>query len=156
LDVALTITPDVVLANDNNAGQVVVSGTVAGVEALMAAVKCKKAVPLKVSGAFHSPLMADAAQQFQTVLDAVNFLPAQVAVLSNVDPTPSQDAAVLKARLAQQMTGSVRWRELTLALPDCGVTHVMEVGPGKVLAGIMKRTCGDLSYGLVGSAADLA
>ncbi len=156
LEAALATIADVVLANDNNAGQVVVSGTAAGVDALIAAVPSKKAVKLNVSGAFHSPLMDGAASQFQAVLDAVPFQPAQVAVLSNVDPTPSQDAAVLKARLTQQMTGSVRWRELTLALPTLDVTQVLEVGPGKVLAGIMKRTCGDLSYALIGSLADLA
>jgi [acyl-carrier-protein] S-malonyltransferase len=156
LEAALDTIADVVLANDNNAGQVVVSGTAAGVDALMAAVQSKKAVKLNVSGAFHSPLMNGAARQFAAVLDAVTFQPAQVAVLSNVDPTPSQDAAVLKTRLTQQMTGSVRWRELTLALPGLDVTQVLEVGPGKVLAGIMKRTCGDLSYVLIGSLADLA
>ncbi len=155
LATALAEHADAVLANDNNAGQVVISGTPTAVEAVMAQVKCKKAVKLNVSGAFHSPLMATAAADFQTVLEAVEFADAAVPVLSNVEPTPSRDAAILKLRLAQQMTGAVRWRELTLNLPEHGVSHVSEVGPGKVLVGIMKRTCPDLTYAVVGTLADL-
>ncbi|MFM2432183.1 MAG: hypothetical protein RLZZ511_3397 [Cyanobacteriota bacterium] len=155
LDAVLAATPDAVLANDNNAGQVVISGTPEAVQAVMAQVKCKKAVPLKVSGAFHSPLMAEAAAAFEAVLAAVRFQTAQVPVLSNVDPTPSQDAAVLHQRLAAQMTGGVRWRELSLNLPECGVTQVLEVGPGKVLIGIMKRTV-ELTYATCGNVDDLA
>jgi [acyl-carrier-protein] S-malonyltransferase len=155
LETALSQTTEAVLANDNNAGQVVISGTPTAVSEIMAQVKCKKAVPLKVSGAFHSPLMGDAALAFQQVLEAVEFQTAIVPVLSNVDPTPSQDATVIKQRLAAQMTGSVRWRELTLNLPEQGVSTVMEVGPGKVLVGIMKRTVADLAYRNCGTIADL-
>jgi [acyl-carrier-protein] S-malonyltransferase len=156
LETALSQTTEAVLANDNNAGQVVISGTPTAVSEIMAQVKCKKAVPLKVSGAFHSPLMGDAALAFQQVLEAVEFQTAIVPILSNVDPTPSQDATVIKQRLAAQMTGSVRWRELTLNLPEQGVSTVMEVGPGKVLVGIMKRTVADLAYRNCGTIADLA
>lgn len=141
LQEAIAQTPGVVLANDNNSAQVVISGTPAGVEAVMDAVKCKRAVKLNVGGAFHSPLMAPAAEEFQQVLDAVQFKDAQVPVLSNVEPTPATDAATLKDRLSRQMTGSVRWREITLQLPQVGVEQVIEIGPGKVLTGIMKRTC---------------
>ncbi len=155
LETALSQTTEAVLANDNNAGQVVISGTPTAVSEIMAQVKCKKAVPLKVSGAFHSPLMGDAAAAFHTVLAGVEFQSAIVPVLSNVDPTPSQDATVIKQRLAAQMTGSVRWRELTLNLPEHGVSRVVEVGPGKVLVGIMKRTVADLNYANCGTIADL-
>lgn len=155
LEQQLAQTPDVVLANDNNAGQVVISGKVEAVEAVMANVKSKRAVKLNVSGAFHSPMMAAAAEQFQQLLDQVEFRPAQVPVLSNVDPTPAVDAAVLKTRLSQQMTGPVRWREITLHLPEASVSRVVEVGPGKVLTGIMKRTSPELALENVTSAADL-
>jgi [acyl-carrier-protein] S-malonyltransferase len=144
LEATLAQIPDAVLANDNNAGQVVISGTPAAVEAVLAQVKAKKAIKLNVSGAFHSPLMADAAQQFQPILDAVVFADAQMPVLSNVDPTPTTAAADLKDRLNRQMTGSVRWREISLQMPAVGVDQVIEVGPGKVLTGIIKRTCPDL------------
>ena len=155
LEQQIAQTPDVVLANDNNAGQVVISGTTESVEAVLANVKSKRAVKLNVSGAFHSPLMAEAAAQFQEILNTIDFQPAQVPVLSNVEPTPAIDAATLKDRLIRQMTGSVRWREISLALPEAGVDRVIEVGPGKVLAGIMKRTCPDLGLENVSSLADV-
>jgi [acyl-carrier-protein] S-malonyltransferase len=155
LATALAANPDVVLANDNNSGQVVISGTPEAVEATIANVKCKKAVKLNVSGAFHSPLMADPAEQFAKLLETVTFEDAQVPVLSNVDPRPATDGMVIKHRLAEQMTGSVRWREITLSLPGLGVDRVVEVGPGKVLVGIMKRTCGDLTYENHGNASTL-
>ena len=149
-------TPDVVLANDNNAGQVVISGTVEAVETVLNTVKAKRAVKLNVSGAFHSPLMAEAAAEFQTVLDQVAFNPAKVPILSNVDPTPTTDAALLKQRLIQQMTGSVRWREISLQLPKSGIETVVEVGPGKVLTGLIKRTCPDLVLKNVSSLAEIS
>ena len=156
LEMAIEQTPDVVLANDNNAGQVVISGTPKAVEAILSQVKSKRAVRLNVSGAFHSPLMADAAAQFKTILDAVPFESAQIPVLSNVDPTPSTDPAVLKDRLNRQMMGTVRWREISLQLPQEGVDRVVEVGPGKVLTGIIKRTCPDLVLKTIGSLAELS
>lgn len=137
-------TPDVVLANDNSAAQVVISGTIEAVESILSTVKAKRAVKLNVSGAFHSPLMADAAAEFQTELDAVTFSPATVPVLSNVDPTPATDAVLLKQRLIQQMTGSVRWQEISLQLPKLGIETAIEIGPGKVLTGLIKRICPDL------------
>ncbi len=156
LEMAIEQTPNVVLANDNNAGQVVISGAPEAVETILNQVKSKRAVRLNVSGAFHSPLMADAAAQFKTVLDAVPFESAQIPVLSNVDPTPSTDPAVLKDRLNRQMTGTVRWREISLQLPQEGVDRVVEVGPGKVLTGIIKRTCPDLVLKTIGSHAELS
>jgi [acyl-carrier-protein] S-malonyltransferase len=155
LEQCILNTPDVVLANDNNAGQVVVSGTPAAVETVLSQVKAKRAVKLNVSGAFHSPLMAAAAIEFQSVLAEVNFNPARVPVLSNVEPEPTTDPALLKDRLARQMTGSVRWREISLALPEAGIETVVEIGPGKVLTGLIKRTCPNLTLQNVSSVADL-
>jgi [acyl-carrier-protein] S-malonyltransferase len=155
LEQQLQHTPDVVLANDNNAGQVVISGTPAAVETVLSQVKAKRAVKLNVSGAFHSPLMAPAAAAFQAALDEIVFNAAQVPVLSNVDPTPSVDAAVLKTRLSQQMTSSVRWREISLRLPEEGVSRVVEIGPGKVLTGVIKRTCPSLTLENISSVAEL-
>jgi [acyl-carrier-protein] S-malonyltransferase len=145
LEQQIAQTPDVVLANDNNSGQVVISGTVAAVDMILVTVKAKRAVKLNVSGAFHSPLMAGAAVEFQEMLDQVEFRPATVPVLSNVDPTPATSASVLKERLSQQMTGAVRWREISLQLPLEGIERVIEIGPSKVLTGIIKRTCPELT-----------
>lgn len=156
LEQAIAHTTDVVLANDNNEGQVVVSGTPEGVDALLATVKSKRAVKLNVSGAFHSPLMAAAAAEFEQVLNTVDFQDAQVPVLSNVEPSPTTAAVTLKDRLRRQMTGSVRWREITLQLSNQGIERVVEVGPGKVLLGIMKRACAEMDLVAVGSAAEAA
>ncbi|MGG6295437.1 ACP S-malonyltransferase [Leptolyngbya sp. AN02str] len=155
LDTKLAETPNVVLANDNNAGQVVISGTPEAVDAVLGSVKAKRGVKLNVSGAFHSPLMANAAAEFQSVLETIDFQTAQVPVLSNVDPTPATDSATLKDRLVRQMTGSVRWREISLNLPQAGVERVIEVGPGKVLTGLIKRTCPDIALENVSTLADV-
>ncbi|MBD1927758.1 ACP S-malonyltransferase [Trichocoleus sp. FACHB-90] len=148
-------TPDVVIANDNSSAQVVISGTVEATEALLSQVKAKRIVRLNVSGAFHSPLMAQAAAEFQQVLESVPFNSAQVPVLSNVEPIPAVDADVLKDRLIRQMTGSVRWREISLQLPLEGISRVVEIGPGKVLTGLIKRTCPDVILQNVGNVAEL-
>ncbi|MFB2970942.1 ACP S-malonyltransferase [Aerosakkonema sp. BLCC-F183] len=147
--------PDVVLANDNSAAQVVISGTPAAVEALLSQVKAKRAVKLNVSGAFHSPLMAAPAAEFEKVLESVDFTDAKVPVLSNVDPTPAVAGTQLKQRLSQQMTGSVRWQEISLALPPEGIDRVVEIGPGKVLTGLIKRTCPDIALQNVSNLTEL-
>ncbi|MDJ1180056.1 ACP S-malonyltransferase [Roseofilum sp. BLCC_M91] len=145
LQEVLAKTPDVVLANDNSAMQVVISGKPEAVEQVMAQIKVKKAVALPVSGAFHSPFMEEASQKFQAVLETASFSPGQVPVLSNVDPSPTTDASTLKTRLLEQMTGSVRWRETCLKLVDEGIEKVVEIGPGNVLTGLVKRTCPGLA-----------
>ncbi|MDJ1171466.1 ACP S-malonyltransferase [Roseofilum sp. BLCC_M154] len=145
LQEALEKTPDVVLANDNSAMQVVISGKPEAVEQVMGQIKVKKAVALPVSGAFHSPFMEEASQKFQAVLETASFAEAKVPVLSNVDPSPSTDSHTLKNRLLEQMTGSVRWRETCLKLVDEGIEKVVEIGPGNVLTGLVKRTCPGLA-----------
>jgi [acyl-carrier-protein] S-malonyltransferase len=155
LEKVIAQTPDVVIANDNSSAQVVISGTTEAVQAVMTQVKAKRAVPLKVSGAFHSHLIAPAAAEFQDILESVEFQPAIVPVVSNVEPIPSIDAGILKQRLNKQMTGSVRWREICLQLPVNGIERVMEIGPGKVLTGLIKRNSPDLILENIQSAANL-
>lgn len=148
-------TSGVVIANDNHADQVVISGTSEAVEALIRKVKVKRAIPLNVSGAFHSPIVATAAAEFEQVLEPVVFQPSQVPVLTNVDPTPAIAPDILKQRLIQQMTGPVRWREISLRFVEEGIEKVVEIGPGKVLTKLIKRTCPDLALENVGSFAEL-
>jgi len=155
LEKVIAETPDVVVANDNSPAQVVISGTDEAVQTVMSQVKAKRAIPLKVSGAFHSHLVAAAAAEFQDILQSVEFQPAVVPVLSNIEPIPSIDAEILKQRLNQQMTGSVRWREISLQLPANGIEQVIEIGPGKVLTGLIKRTSPDLILKNINTAADL-
>ena len=155
LEAVLAQTPDAVLANDNSPGQVVISGTPEAVRAVMSQVKVKRAIPLRTSGAFHSPFMAAAAAEFQDILELVEFQPVVVPVMSNVDPMPSTDTNILKQRLSQQMTGSVRWREISLQLPTQGIEEVVEIGPGNVLTNLIKRTTPDLTLKNVRNAAEL-
>lgn len=122
---ALNNTTDVVLANDNSEAQVVISGTPEAVEDILSKVKAKRAMTLNVSGAFHSPLMQEAADRFLTVLDAVSFNEAKIPVISNVYPTPTTERQELKRRLVQQMTGSVRWRETMLQFSQEEVTNLI-------------------------------
>lgn len=155
LETAIANLPDVVIANDNSDQQVVVSGTPKAVEQLCSQVKAKRAVPLKVSGAFHSPLMAEAAAQFQQLLKSSDFAESKIPVLSNVDPTPATSGTLLKDRLIKQMTGSVRWREIMLALSQADIIHTVEVGPGKVLAGLIKRACQGIEVSNVNGLANI-
>ena len=151
LETAIAQTENVVIANDNSEGQVVISGEPNAVDRVVEEVKAKKVVPLKVSGAFHSPLMATAAEEFAQLLDNANFNTATIPVLANVNPIPTTDPEEIKIRLKQQMTGGVRWREIMLQLPSESVSAVIEVGPGKVLSGLLKRAVKGLSLSQAGT-----
>ncbi len=155
LEDAIAATEGVVLANDNSAAQAVISGTILGIAEVVGKIKLKRAIPLKVSGAFHSPMMATAATEFSKLLAPITFYDAKIPVLSNVSPLPATDGAELKSRLDRQITGSVRWREISLQLPELGITQAIEVGPGKVLGGLIKRTCEGISVVCMGTRSDL-
>jgi [acyl-carrier-protein] S-malonyltransferase len=148
-------TEGVVIANDNSSAQVVISGTPEAVAAVSSQLRCKRALPLPVSGAFHSPFMATAAAAFATELEAIPFADANVPVLSNTDPSPAQAGATLKARLITQMTSGVRWRETMDQLEANGIDTSVEIGPGNVLSGLIKRACPSLSTAQISGAADL-
>ena len=148
-------TEGVVIANDNSDAQVVISGSPEAVAAVSSQLSCKRAIPLPVSGAFHSPFMAEAAAAFAQVLETVPFAQAQVPVLSNTDPSPSTDGATLKARLSSQMTSGVRWRETMQRLVAEDITVAVEIGPGNVLSGLIKRSCPGITTAQIAGAADL-
>lgn len=148
-------TEGVVIANDNSEGQVVLSGSPEAVNAVSTALSSKRSIPLAVSGAFHSPFMAEAAAAFATDLEAVPFAEASIPVLSNTDPSPSTDAGLLKQRLLLQMTSGVRWRETMQQFGSAGIDEAVEIGPGNVLSGLIKRGCPGLRIRQVASATDL-
>jgi [acyl-carrier-protein] S-malonyltransferase len=148
-------TEGVVIANDNSDAQVVISGSPEAVAAVSSQLSCKRAIPLPVSGAFHSPFMAEAAAAFAQVLETVPFAQAQVPVLSNTDPSPTTDGATLKARLSSQMTSGVRWRETMQRLVAEDITVAVEIGPGNVLSGLIKRSCPGITTAQIAGAADL-
>ena len=155
LEEVVNATEGVVIANDNSDAQVVLSGSPAAVNSVSEAVSCKRAIPLAVSGAFHSPFMAKAADAFATHLDGLSFQDARFPVLSNTDPTPSLDSAELKQRLRQQMTTGVRWRETMTGMTSAGVDTLVEIGPGNVLSGLAKRAMKGVTTSQLASAGDL-
>jgi len=156
LDDLVAATEGVVVANDNSDAQVVLSGSAEAVAAVSSSLKCKRAIPLAVSGAFHSPFMAAAATAFATELESVAFADAAIPVLSNTDPSPETKAAALKARLVRQMTTGVRWRETMAQFGALGIDIAVEIGPGAVLSGLIKRSCPGIQTAQISSAADLA
>jgi [acyl-carrier-protein] S-malonyltransferase len=155
LDALVAATEGVVIANDNSSAQVVLSGSPEAVAAVSEQLTCKRAIPLAVSGAFHSPFMAGAAEAFAAALEAVPFADAAIPVLSNTDPTPETSGAALKARLRSQMTTGVRWRETMERFSADGISTAVEIGPGNVLSGLIKRSCVGISPAQVSGAADL-
>ena len=155
LEEVVNATEGVVIANDNSDAQVVLSGSPAAVNSVSETVSCKRAIPLAVSGAFHSPFMAKAADAFATHLDGLSFQDARFPVLSNTDPTPSLDSAELKQRLRRQMTTGVRWRETMTGMTSAGVDTLVEIGPGNVLSGLAKRAMKGVTTSQLASAGDL-
>ena len=155
LEQLVDATEGVVIANDNSEAQVVLSGSPEAVSAVSEALSCKRAIPLAVSGAFHSPFMAQAAAAFAKDLEAVPFAAASIPVLSNTDPSPSTDADLLKQRLLLQMTTGVRWRETMEQFGREGIDEAVEIGPGNVLSGLIKRGCPGLRCRQIASATDL-
>jgi len=145
LKAAVSGLPDVWVANDNSDGQVVISGTFAGIEAATAALSeagARRIVPLKVAGAFHSPLMDPAREAFQTILDSAELRDATIPVLQNTVPEATTDAGVIRQRLARQISEPVRWRETMAALVAEGPTVMVEAGPGSVLRGLARGVPG--------------
>jgi [acyl-carrier-protein] S-malonyltransferase len=132
----------ITVANINSDAQVVLSGLKTGVAtaATVAAELGVKAIPLNVAGAFHSPLMASARTKLAGVLDSVTFRAPQMPVLSNVTgQLHSSDPAAIKDAMLRQVTDSVRWCDCVKCAIGAGVTDFVEFGPGKVLAGLIKR-----------------
>jgi [acyl-carrier-protein] S-malonyltransferase len=131
------------IANDNSPQQVVLSGLRSALPGAEQAAKDAglRAMILPVAGAFHSPLMASAVPAFQAALAQVEISPSRVTVISAVTAEPFED---VRAGLLAALTGPVRWREVMLALHARGVDRYVEVGPGKVLTGLAKRTLKDV------------
>jgi [acyl-carrier-protein] S-malonyltransferase len=128
-------------ANYNAPGQIVIAGHAAAVAraSKLVAERQGKAIPLKVSAPFHCALMAPAAKALAARLETVAITPLAFPVVANVDARPNQDAARVKELLVKQVDHPVRWEETVRAMADAGVTHILEIGPGKVLAGLVRR-----------------
>jgi [acyl-carrier-protein] S-malonyltransferase len=149
----------VVPANFNNAEQVVISGEVAGVERAMELAKAagaKRCMLLPVSGAFHSPLMAAAADGLDEAIGKAALRAPSVPVYANVDAQPVVDANVAHAKLVRQLTSPVRWVEVMSALAtDFPDAHFIELGAGNVLTGLAKRIAPNVRVSTCGTVADI-
>ncbi|MBU3974972.1 MAG: ACP S-malonyltransferase [Alphaproteobacteria bacterium] len=135
-----------VVANDNNAGNIVISGDKAAVDKAIEKAKelGARAIPLNVSAPFHCPLMQPAADEMATALAEATIVAPSVAVVANVTARPERDPEVLRRLLVEQVTGRVRWREsMEWMAGEGGVTRFAEIGSGKVLAGMAKRIAPD-------------
>ncbi|WP_439813760.1 ACP S-malonyltransferase [Zavarzinia sp. CC-PAN008] len=144
-------------ANDNGAGQVVISGAKAAVERATALVKArgKKSMPLPVSAPFHCKLMQPAADAMAEALEKVVLAPPTLPLIANVTATPTSDPETIRRQLVEQVTGLVRWRETVEFLAAREIATQVEVGAGKVLAGIAKRIAKDMALVGVGTPQDL-
>lgn len=157
-EICATTAGVVVPANDNSPGQVVISGSSEAVMAASLALKergAKRVLPLEVSGAFHSPLMQSAADALSPVITSAAFHNPQLPVIANVTASFEQTADEVKKNLIAQVAGPVRWTETIQKLTDEGYTHFVECGPGKVLAGLIKRIAPEAVVFSVGDSASL-
>ena len=132
----------VVAANYNCPGQLVISGSNAGIEVAIEKAKeagARRALPLPVGGAFHSPLMEPAREELEKAIDATLFNAAICPIYQNVTAAPSTDLEVIKDNLKKQLTAPVRWTQSVQAMVADGATQFVECGPGKVLQGLVKK-----------------
>lgn len=144
-DICRKVTADgdvVVAANYNCPGQVVISGSVEGIQKACEQLKAagaKRALPLAVSGAFHSPLMQPAQQELQAAIEAADFRTPVCPIYQNVDALPHTDAAEIKANLVAQLTSPVRWTQSVQHMVADGAEEFVECGPGTVLTGLIRK-----------------
>jgi [acyl-carrier-protein] S-malonyltransferase len=147
-----------VVANDNNVGNVVISGSKAGIDAALAYAKEKgaRAIPLNVSAPFHSPLMQPAADAMAEALAQTEIAAFHPGLVANVTAQPVHEPAIVRKLLVEQVTGRVRWREsIEWMASGGGVTRFIEVGAGKQLSGMVKRNAPDAEALALNEPADL-
>jgi [acyl-carrier-protein] S-malonyltransferase len=141
-DICKEINDVVVAANYNCPGQLVISGSIAGVDAACAKLTekgAKRALKLNVGGAFHSPLMEPAKKELEAAINATAFSSPRCPIYQNVDAKPQTNPEVIKANLIAQLTAPVRWTQIVQNMVADGASHFVEVGPGKVLQGLVAK-----------------
>jgi len=141
-DICRDIKEVVVPANYNSPGQLVISGSVKGIDIACVKLKeagAKRALPLKVGGAFHSPLMEPARLELAQAINETAINSPVCPVYQNVNAQPVTDPAMIKANLIAQLTSPVRWTQIMLNMIADGASKFVEVGPGAVLQGLVKK-----------------
>jgi [acyl-carrier-protein] S-malonyltransferase len=145
-------------ANFNSPGQIVIAGHAGAVARAIEIAKgrgYRKAMPLPVSAPFHCSLMQPAAERLRQVLDGINVSTPQIPVVSNVEALPNGDGARVRELLVNQVCSPVRWDESVQKMTELGVTRMIEIGPGKVLSGLVKRIVKDVEVANVETLASL-
>lgn len=146
------------VANDNSVGQVVISGSKIAIDRALEIAKAKgakRAIALPVSGAFHSSLMLDACNEMQIALEKAVIKSPLIPLVANVKADLVTDPNQIRDLLVKQITGAVRWRETMLFMAAQGVEEIIEIGSGKVLAGLVGRTCANLKSRSIQNCEDL-
>ena len=146
-EVCATVNGVCVPANYNSPGQVVISGSNEAIADACVKFKeagAKRALPLKVGGAFHSPLMEPARAELAKAIDEADFSTPVCPIYQDVDALPHTDPAEIKENLVKQLTAPVRWSHIVANMVKDGMTEAVELGPGKVLQGLIGRTCRDV------------
>lgn len=136
------------IANDNCPGQIVITGEASAVQAACGKLQeagAKRCVPLKVSGPFHSPLLAGAGEKLAAELEKASVKPPRIPYLCNVEADYVTDSSVIKELLARQVSSTVRWRETMERMLADGVDTFLEIGPGRTLAGFLKKMNRDVT-----------
>jgi [acyl-carrier-protein] S-malonyltransferase len=132
----------VVPANYNSPGQIVISGSLRGIDLAvekLSAMGARRAMKLAVGGAFHSPLMEPARAELEEAIESAHFIAPVCPVYQNVNAAPSTDPAVIKKNLVAQLTAPVRWTQTVMNMIADGATSFTEVGPGTVLQGLIRK-----------------
>jgi len=145
------------IANDNADGQVIVSGDKKSVDLLKSNLQQKKikSIPLKVSAPFHCSLMRPAAEKMKDKILSTKFKEPALEIVCNVTAKPEKNAETIKKLLIEQIYSSVKWRESMIHVNESGVSNFIEIGPGKVLSGMIKRTIKDSNCFSINSIADI-
>ncbi|HOB26545.1 MAG TPA: ACP S-malonyltransferase [Bacteroidales bacterium] len=148
-EVLSTITEEIVVpANYNTIGQIVISGSIKGIELAMEKLKAagaKRVLPLKVGGAFHSPLMEPARLELETAINKTPFQTPICPIYQNVSALPSIDSMQIKQNLIDQLTSPVKWTQTIKNMINDGAKEFIEVGPGNVLQGLIKKISPDIN-----------
>jgi len=145
------------IANDNADGQVIVSGNLKSVKSFQEILKQKKikSIPLKVSAPFHCSLMKPAAYSMEKKINNINFKRPKYEIINNVTAKPENSPEIIKKLLLEQISSTVRWRESIINMSELGVKNFIEIGPGKVLSGMVKRTVKNVNCFQINSITDI-
>ncbi len=145
------------IANDNAEGQVIISGDTANIEILQNILKEKKikTIPLKVSAPFHCKLMKPAADKMKDKINNTKFINSKAKVFNNVNANVENNPDIIKKLLVEQIYSTVKWRDILINMTKLGVTDFIEIGPGKALSGMVKRTVKNVNSFSINSLSDI-